>query len=120
MADDPNTDRAVQRCDACMDTGVVDGYGEFCGGDPRLFCPDEECSTDEERAAHSKACAEWNTGIRVDVGPAHFWELTDSYITHVAVKRYGLGTYTHTCWCEMGLVRELASFHGVTNSEMGW
>lgn len=31
-------------------------YGSFQGGDPRLFCPDPECSTEEDRANHKAAC----------------------------------------------------------------
>ena len=33
-------------------------YGSFCGGDPRNFSPDYECSTPEERENHRKACEE--------------------------------------------------------------
>jgi hypothetical protein len=31
-------------------------YGVFLGGDPRKFSPDPECSTEEERGRHRKAC----------------------------------------------------------------
>lgn len=37
-------------------------YGFFCGGDPRTFSPDPECSTDEERANHKRLCADWESG----------------------------------------------------------
>ncbi len=31
-------------------------YGVFLGGDPRNFSPDPECSDEQERDAHRKAC----------------------------------------------------------------
>ena len=37
-------------------------YGFFHGGDPRNFCPDEECSTEEERANHRIACEAYSVG----------------------------------------------------------
>ncbi len=45
------------------------GYGFFCGGDPRKFTPDEEVCSEEEIAAHKKACAEWDAGDRTEHEP---------------------------------------------------
>lgn len=39
-------------------------YGGFCGGDPRDFHPDPECSTEEERVHHKAACEAWDRGER--------------------------------------------------------
>jgi len=47
-------------CDPCMI-----GYGSFCGGDPRLFTPDETRSTEQERERHRKHCEEWSSGKRL-------------------------------------------------------
>jgi len=48
------------KCDPCMI-----GYGSFCGGDPRLFTPDETRSTEQERERHRKHCEEWSSGKRL-------------------------------------------------------
>lgn len=37
----------------------VEGYGVYCGPDPRTFTPDPDCSTPEERSRHAAACAEY-------------------------------------------------------------
>lgn len=47
-----------------------ESYGHFPGGDPRLFRPDPECSTEREREAHREACAAWERGEQTDAGPA--------------------------------------------------
>ena len=44
-------------------------YGNFMGGDPREFSPDEEVCLPEEIAAWKSACEEWNRGEGVDRGP---------------------------------------------------
>ena len=113
-------DGHVSSCDACGDTGIMDSYGAFCGGDPRLFFPDPECSTEHEREAHAKACAAWNAGDHVRIDPAHRWMMLGDSIAHVTFEQFGLGEYTVTCFCVMGLARDLAHFHGVTDEEMGW
>lgn len=41
-------------------------YGAFPGGDPREFSPDEECSTEAERAAHRAACDAWDRGEQIE------------------------------------------------------
>lgn len=66
-------------------------YGTFCGGDPRLFTPDPECSTEEERAYHKKACE------MADAGQIHFradgvWEFAPGYATHKLKPQFGMGT----------------------------
>lgn len=43
-------------------------YGNFMGGDPRDFVPDEEVCTPEEITAWAAACEEWNRGEGVDRG----------------------------------------------------
>jgi len=70
------------------------GYGYFCGGDPREFTPDPECSTDEERAAHKRDCEAWERGEQthsVQFGTSAFTEGTTH--GHVHHAGYGLGTY---------------------------
>lgn len=37
----------------------VEGYGIYCGPDPRTFTPDPDCSTAEQRARHAAACEEF-------------------------------------------------------------
>lgn len=61
------------------------GYGFFCGGDPRRFSPDPECSTAEEQEAHRLACEAWERGERTDVNTG----------CRAAVG-FGLGSYTHS------------------------
>jgi hypothetical protein len=39
-------------------------YGFYNGGDPRRFTPDEECSTEAERALHRQHCEAWERGER--------------------------------------------------------
>jgi len=72
------------------------GYGAFPGGDPRNFTPDPECSTDEEREAHRRACIIWAAhGALPPMDPDHLL-LTDPegrLLIHIARCRFGLGTY---------------------------
>jgi len=44
-----------------QDFAHVDGYGFYCGPDPRCFTPDPDASTPEERANHAAARAEYET-----------------------------------------------------------
>ena len=66
-------------------------YGPFHGGDPTQFVPDDECSTQEERARHREACRKWLFGEYVDDG-------TDCSFVNPNVPpgatsgRFGLGT----------------------------
>jgi hypothetical protein len=75
---------------------VETGYGHFPGDDPRLFWPDPECSTAEEREAHKAACARWAAG---DTEPKAPYEhgphgpdgpVPPVYVTYCG---FGLGTY---------------------------
>lgn len=40
-------------------------YGTFPGGDPRLFTPSQDASTEAERKAHAEACAAWDRGDHI-------------------------------------------------------
>ena len=58
----------LRPCPGCADCDpYMSSYGSFYGGDPRLFTPDEECSTDQERELHRKHCEEWARGERPSV-----------------------------------------------------
>lgn len=65
------------------------GYGFFPGGDPRRFFPDEESSTEEERASHKAACERWEAGDTTALPGScvHF----DG--GHVLLSGFGLGSY---------------------------
>jgi hypothetical protein len=73
------------------------GYGFFCGGDPRDFCPDGECSTDAEREKHKADCAAWDRGENPNVN-ANAPHSTES--AHVVPSGYGLGMYTVEYECD--------------------
>jgi hypothetical protein len=67
-------------------------YGGFPGGDPRLFHPDEEGRTDEEREAHRKACEAWDKGGRES-------ESDGTFIPGVGFIdrcQFGMGSYEWT------------------------
>lgn len=81
------------RCPVPM---VHHGYGFFCGGDPRKFHPDGECSSPEEIENHRKACeqAEAVESGR-DLPCPSGWEGTpDGGSVHVTRAPFGLGMYT--------------------------
>lgn len=81
------------------------GYGFFCGGDPRRFTPDPECSTEQERAKWKADCEAWERGEQVDTsGNVGRW--TDRN-THIQPKGYGLGTYTYEDSFFAGLAKAL-------------
>lgn len=63
-------------------------YGNFLGGDPRNFDPDPECSTDDERENHRRACDAWDKGERPQHVGCH-WASPD---IHVMATPFGLGT----------------------------
>lgn len=69
-------------------------YGYFPGGDPRKFSPDYECSTEEEREAHAKACAAWEAGEREPVPGPHkpLYGSRGERIGHLTRSGFGLGT----------------------------
>ena len=75
----------------------ITGYGAFPGGDPRLFDPDPECSTPEEREAHRVACQEADAmearGEVPSEAPAHHWGFCAGAGVHVAGSGFGLGVY---------------------------
>lgn len=75
------------------------GYGAFPGGDPRLFDPDPECSTPEEREAHRKACQEADAmearGEVPDWPSAHSFGQVGNFGVHIASSMFGLGTYAY-------------------------
>jgi hypothetical protein len=71
-------------------------YGSYHGGDPRLFHPDEECSTPEERERHRADCVSWDAGTpnpQPDV--SHWKHLPDGTVAHLNIQPYGLGTFTY-------------------------
>jgi hypothetical protein len=102
-------------CEGCSLRSEDCGYGCFHGGDPRLFSPDPECSTEKEREAHREACAAWERGERPTF-PVSGFETTEKDETftdkrdgstvkipagsavHVLRSSFGLGGYTYyTC-----------------------
>lgn len=88
----------VTPCEWCHGSGTIQGYGAFPGGDPRNFDPDEECSTDEERENHERACAAWDAGRRSVVSPSHQMEARGDMVVHMTFTRFGLGVYTIPCF----------------------
>ncbi len=83
VEEDPSLDfeahlKNVRECLAYLEEWAEgDHYGSFNGGDPRLFKPDPECSTEEERAFHKAACEAWERGERPDIdhGPVNREEI---------------------------------------------
>lgn len=69
-------------------------YGNFMGGDPRDFVPDEEVCTPEEITAWAAACEEWNRGEGVDRGPGCQALGDGSAVTGTG---FGMGTTTRKC-----------------------
>lgn len=72
-------------------TGIT--YGYYLGGDPRLFTPDQDSSTEQEMQAWRDACAAWERGEQDDPGPA----CKPFAGGHVTMSTYGLGV-TVTEW----------------------
>jgi hypothetical protein len=90
----------------------VDDYDGNYGGpmtqDPRHFTPDEERSTEEERAAHAAAVERWSAGdeVKTDfggwidfdvtsedvVGAKAVLRATDGTVVHIDKQPWGLGT----------------------------
>lgn len=71
--------------------GETTSYGHFHGGDPRAFCPDPECSTEEERTAHQEACARWEAGNREPLPGPHV-PLDHAGVGWMTLSGFGLGT----------------------------
>jgi hypothetical protein len=73
------------------------GYGNFPGGDPRLFHPDPECSTEDERAKHAADCeaAERNEKGAVEQPSASRTQYDGAgrMVLHITLAGYGLGVY---------------------------
>lgn len=67
------------------------GYGFFCGGDPRKFHPDEESTTEEERASHKAACERWDAGDTTALPGScvHFEG------GHILLSGFGMGSYEY-------------------------
>jgi len=65
-------------------------YGTFHGGDPRLFSPDPDASTEQERASHAEDCAKWDAG-EITERPVSGWN--EDGTIHVTRSAYGLGIY---------------------------
>lgn len=81
------------------------GYGFFCGGDPRKFTPDPECSTEQERAKWKAECEAWSRGEQVDTsGNVGRWV---SENLHIQPGGYGLGTYSYEDEFSAGLAKAL-------------
>lgn len=75
------------------DDGDV-GYGYFHGGDPRDFCPDPECCTEKEIAAHKRACELMDSGAVKFVDGRHHFPLPDGREGWMTCPAFGIGTYT--------------------------
>lgn len=68
-------------------------YGAFHGGDPRDFTPDDDGTSDKERAAHVAACeaAERDEAAR-RLDDTHSWYRTEGGgAIHIARSGFGLG-----------------------------
>lgn len=74
-------------------------YGFFPGGDPRMFSPDEESSTAEEREAHKAACARWDAGDTAPKTPHEYGPHGDTAKAEPGVRvllaGFGLGSYRY-------------------------
>lgn len=76
-------------------------YGFFCGGDPRKFHPDTDC-TAAEIERHARACALWNEAEARGETPTpeacpSGWEYdaAGKPIGHVLRAPYGIGVYQY-------------------------
>lgn len=98
-------------------------YGNFYGGDPRDFWPDQEACTRAEIIAWMAACTEWHNGNQVtfddqlsgwsggglSIAPTCGdvlvgWEP----VTHYNQSPFGIGTTTATIWADIEpLLREI-------------
>lgn len=97
-------------------------YGYFPGGDPRDFEPDVECCTEEEMAAHKKACAEWDAGEQTK-HEAHRHDVSTSADGKVTVSMsvsgaFGMGSYTiHDPMAEAAMALVVAALETLPNGD---
>lgn len=73
-------------------------YGFFCGGDPRLFQPDEDSCTAEEIERWRAACVEWDR--REAAGVAGLGQGEETDCVHgpgftLTLSGFGIGTQYH-------------------------
>lgn len=85
---------------------IQTGYGFFCGGDPRKFHPDSDCS-EKEIANHKAACKLWDEAesrgekYPPEECPSGFIYDTDGKcVGHVLRAPYGIGIYEYDDGCE--------------------
>lgn len=85
------------------------GYGFFCGGDPRTFTPDEECSTEQERAKWKADCEAYTKGEIGDQPSSgqSTYDAQGRLVAHIQTGGYGLGTYTYDDPGAVALVNEI-------------
>lgn len=70
-------------------------YGSFCGGDPRNFSPDPECTTPQEYENWKRACAEAELAANPNLPCPSGWERwPDGTVAHVLRLPFGLGVTT--------------------------
>lgn len=70
-------------------------YGSFCGGDPRNFSPDGECTTPAEYENWKRACADAEIAANPNLPCPSGWErFSDGTIAHVLRLPFGLGVTT--------------------------
>lgn len=67
-------------------------YGFFHGGDPRDFSPDPECSTEEEREAHRKACEAFSADTPLPGCCEHRLDDEGKVSLIITKAPFGLGT----------------------------
>lgn len=67
-------------------------YGNPVDPDPRLFTPDPESSTEEERALHQRLCESWDRGECEPIPTTHRnITLPNGDAAHVDLQPLGLG-----------------------------
>lgn len=89
----------LRDCLPIMREGCEDAvYGGCHVDDPRMFTPDHECSTEEERRNHEAACTAFAEaearGEKPVFGDTHerYYDYAGKLILHIARNPYGLGT----------------------------
>jgi len=106
MIADEEIDMLREIADRVRNEADFSYYGSYNGGDPREFCPDVECSTDDERALHAADCAAWERGEYIDRGSHHqpldavtvgtqVLEVHSEMGAYKTVHHYGLGMVTY-------------------------
>ena len=118
MLDDHEVDALRAIADRIRGYAEQPTYGAFPGGDPREFCPDEECCTAEEMERYTADCAAWERGEGVDRGGPHLPLGAPSDVAPdvvvsgpeggwQTVHYYGLGTYSYRDEDLMRLAQDL-------------